>query len=136
MSQESGNDSSNLFIYILLAGVLIVIIASFYSFYFEKNYDFFVETECNPEMETCFFRDCENEPDICPPNNLSYYNQYTIKANDFKVCKNEDCKEACGLGLIQCIKTECSDGDIAEGVCLLPFSTTEDEELINLDLEN
>lgn len=134
MAQDSDKDSSNLFLYILLASVLIVIVASFYSFYFKKNYDFFIETECNPETETCFFRDCENDPDICPPNNFSYYNQYTIKAKDFKVCKNEDCKEACGLGLIQCIKTECTDNDVIDGICSQPSKTN--DELINLDLDN
>ncbi len=130
MPQEENKKESDFFIYILLAGVLVVIISSFYSLYFKKNYDFFIETECNPEVETCFFRDCENEPDICPPNNLSYYNQYTIKANDFKKCENENCKEACGLGLIHCVKTECTENDLLDGVCLTP------SDLSNLDIEN
>lgn len=122
MVSEENKKESDFFIYVLLAGVLIVIITSFYSLYFKKNYDFFIETECNPEMETCFFRDCENEPDICPPNNFSYYHQYTIKARDFSACENENCKEACSLGTIQCIKIECTQADIDADICLEPFS--------------
>lgn len=120
----------SLFLYFLLAGVLIAIIASFYSFYIKKDYDFFVETQCNPEMETCFFRDCENEPDICPSNNLSYYNQYTIKARDFKNCENEDCTEACKQGTILCLKTECTESDLQDGVCIAP------SDFSSLNIEN
>jgi len=122
MLQGKNKKESNFFVYVLLVGVFLVIITSFYSFYFKKNYDFFVETMCNPEIETCFFRDCENNPDECPPNNLSYYNQYTIKAKDFSACKNEDCKEVCELGLIKCTKTECTENDINDGLCVLQFN--------------
>ncbi|MFA6354903.1 MAG: hypothetical protein WCW65_00555 [Candidatus Paceibacterota bacterium] len=110
----------NLFLYILLAGVIITILSSFYFFYFKKDYDFIVETQCNPETETCFYRDCESSPDDCPPNGLSYYNTYTLKASDFKSCVNEDCTEACTAGTINCIKTECTETDINDEVCVVP----------------
>ncbi len=122
MSQDNSKKGNNFFIYILLTSVLIVILSSFYSFYLKKNYDFFIETECNPNTDTCFYRDCENNPDECPLNNLSFYNQYTIKAKDFSVCRNEDCKEACGLGLIKCVKTECTETDINDGLCVEPYN--------------
>lgn len=117
MSEE--NDyKRNIFLYVLIAGVLISIATSFYFFYLKKDYDFIVETECNPEMEVCFFRDCENSLDGCPPNNLSYYNEYTIKAKDFSSCKDEDCSDACLNNTIECVKTECSDNDILERSCV------------------
>jgi len=116
--EEKGH---NIFLYVMLGGCLIAIVTSFYFFYFKKNYDFFVEIKCNPETDTCFYRDCENNPDICPPNNLSYYSQYTIKAKDFKNCVNEDCTEACNTNLIQCVKTECTEDDINNGICIEPF---------------
>jgi hypothetical protein len=109
----------NIFLYILLAGVIIAILSSFYFFYFKKDYDFIVETKCNPETETCFYRDCTN-PDDCPPNGLSYYNTYTLKASDFKMCENEDCTVACTTGAISCSKTECTESDINDGVCVRP----------------
>lgn len=123
MPTKDNKNGSNIFLYILLAGVLVAIIVSFYSFYYKKNYDFFIETECNPETETCFFRDCISTPDICPPNNLSYYNQYTIKAGDFKACINEDCTEACTTSTINCTKIECTDSDINDGTCVLPSNS-------------
>src|ERR1035437_5572853 len=115
------NNKHNIFLYILLAGVLIAIISSFYFFYFKKDYDFIVETKCNPETETCFYRDCTN-PDDCPPNNLSYYNEYTLRAKDFKACINEDCTLACTTGVINCVKTECTDTNIEDGTCVVPPS--------------
>lgn len=120
MSEERNNEH-NIFLYILLAGVLIAIISSFYFFYFKKDYDFIVEIKCNPETETCFYRDCESSPDDCPPNNLSYYNEYTLKAKDFKACANEDCTEACVTGVIECVKNECTDSDIESGICVKTF---------------
>jgi hypothetical protein len=116
---EAEKVEHNYFLYILLGGCLISIISSFYFFYFKKNYDFIVETSCNPETETCFYRDCIN-PDDCPPNNLSYYNEYTIKAGDFQNCVNEDCTEACKASAIDCIKTKCTETDISDGTCIEP----------------
>lgn len=127
--KDEGEKNHNIFFNILLAGVLITIITSFYSFYYKKNYDFFVETKCNPEMEACFYRDCEGDPELCPPNNLSYYNQYTIKAKDFRLCPNEDCTSTCESGVIACEKTECTEDDMNNGLCV--FLPTAPEELIS-----
>lgn len=115
----------NIFLYVMLGGCLVAILTSFYFFYLKKDYDFFIETSCDPTTETCFYRDCENSPDDCPPNNLSYYNQYTISAKDFSKCENEDCAVACSTNLIACEKTECTESDIADGICLAPVSETE-----------
>lgn len=117
--QKEEDGKHNKFLYVLLVGILISIIASFYFFYFKKDYDFIVETSCNPEKDTCFYRDCTN-PDDCPPNNLSYYTEYYVNASDFKYCENEDCAYACLNGIIDCAKTECSDSDIEEGICVAP----------------
>ncbi len=113
-------ESHNLFLIILLAGCVITIITSFYFFYFKKDYVFFVEIKCDPQVEACFYRDCENNPDICPPNNLSYYSQYTLSAKDFAKCANEDCTEACATKLIKCEKVNCSESDLQNGTCVLP----------------
>jgi len=119
---ENEEKKHNLFLYVLLALVFVAIVSSFYFFYLKKDYDFIVETECNPEIEMCFFRDCEHSLDGCPPNNLSYYNQYTINANDFQSCANEDCSYVCSNNIISCIKTECINDDIQNGVCVGLFN--------------
>jgi len=115
---EKDERKHNIFLYVLFGGVLIAVASSFYFFYFKKDYNFIIETKCNPEMETCFYRDCENSLDGCPPNNLSYYNQYTIKARDFNACENEDCTFACTTRVINCIKIECTQEDINNRVCV------------------
>jgi len=116
---NSGKRGSDVFLYSLLFMCFISIVLSFYFFYIKKDYDFIVEVACNPEVETCFYRDCTT-PEDCPPNNLSYYTEYTIKASDFKSCGNEDCTEACKDNLITCIKTGCTDIQINDGTCVLP----------------
>jgi hypothetical protein len=111
----------NIFIYILIGGCFIAISSSFYFFYYKKSYDFIVETSCNPETEICFFRECINIDD-CPPNNYSYYSEYTLGARDFRTCgEEEDCTLACKTGLINCTKTECTDDDINDGICVEPI---------------
>ena len=99
-------------------------------FYFKKDYNFIVETKCDSETETCFYRDCEGSPDDCPPNGFSYYNEYTLKASDFKMCENEDCTLACTTGVIACEKTECTDADIEDGTCVEPAPFETEESLI------
>lgn len=118
MINASDDKKHNIFLNILFFGVIVSIAVSFYNFYYKKNYDFYVETQCNPDEEICFYRDCENDPDICPPNNFTYYNQYIIKAKDFKFCDNEDCGRVCKSGEIHCVKVGCSLENIENGVCV------------------
>ena len=105
MTENEEGKKHNIFLYSLLAGCLIAIASSFYFFYIKKDFNFIIETKCNPEIEICTYRDCTN-PDDCPPNGFSYYNTYTIKANDFKACANEDCSYVCSNNIINCIKTD------------------------------
>ncbi len=120
MSEEE--NSHNLFLYVLLGGCILVILSSFYFFYFKKKFDFIIETNCNPETETCFHRDCTN-PDDCPPNGFSNYNKYYLRASDFKACGiNEDCTEACANGKIKCSKIECTENDLLDGNCVSPIN--------------
>jgi hypothetical protein len=114
---EENDKKHNAFLNILGLSCIAIIIVSFYFFYFKKDYDFIVETSCDHESETCFFQDCSIEGN-CPPNNLTYYNEYTISAKDFSACTNEDCTQACKEGNIECVKTECTDSDLEEGTCV------------------
>jgi hypothetical protein len=115
MSEE--DKTYNKFLNILGLSCLAVIGVAFYFFYLQKDYDFIVETKCDHESETCFYQDCSIEGN-CPPNNLTYYNEYTISAKDFSACANEDCTQACKEGAIECVKTECTDNDLEEGTCV------------------
>jgi hypothetical protein len=119
MNEDQEEKKHNLILYVLLGGCIIAIISSLYFFYFKKDYEFIVETKCDPTTETCFYRDCTN-PDDCPPNNLSYYNQYSLKASDFKACADEDCSYACVNNVISCIKIECTISDVENETCVSP----------------
>ncbi len=109
----------NFFLGILMIGSIVTMIVSFYSFYFQKNFDYIVETSCDQTTQTCFYRDCSIE-DNCPPNELSYYKTYTIQAKDFNKCENEDCTAVCTQGIIQCEEISCTEDDLQSGVCIAP----------------
>ncbi len=81
---------------------LLAIGASYYKYFYTKNYDYLVEATCDPNAGKCFYRDCENNPDSCPPNNLSYYKEYYVKAYDFPKCSDNSCQTECENGTISC----------------------------------
>ena len=95
-----------LFTIINITIFITVIVSNFYFFYFRKNFQFLVETSCDKSKEQCFERDCTN-PDDCPPNGLSVFKRYSLKASDFQYCKDENCQEACESGQIKCTQVKC-----------------------------
>ncbi len=111
---------NQIFINFLVGSCIVSVAAVFYLFYYKKDYHFVIETECSKDSETCFFRDCEAEDSECPPNNLSYYKTYDIRANDFGACENEDCTAVCKTGAIACEQVICTEEDIADGMCTVP----------------
>jgi hypothetical protein len=113
--------SSNWFLLLLVGGSILVTAVSFFQFYIRKEYSFEVETACDPTTEACFYRDCEQEENFCPPNDLSYYKRYSISAGDFSSCTGGDCASACATGIITCTQIACDDASHAEGsVCVKP----------------
>lgn len=120
MPEEPSNH--NFFLYGLIGGCVAVIATSFYFFYYKKDYDFIVEVPCDSTKETCFVRDC-SEADVCPPNNLSSFKRYSLKAADFKMCTNEDCTQVCETGAIKCELQACvEDVEVGES-CLSPANS-------------
>lgn len=97
--------------------VLATLVANFYTFYFQKNYDFIVEAPCDPTTQTCFVRDC-SESSECPPNGLEQYRMFTVNAADFEKCSDDSCLYECVAGVIQCEEIFCdeSGGDICIAV--------------------
>lgn len=81
---------------------IVAIGSTFYRYLYTKDYDYLVEASCDPVIEQCFVRDCENDPDSCPPNGLSLYKQYYVKAYDFPQCSDNSCQIQCESGAIQC----------------------------------
>lgn len=109
MSEETLEKPKKFFTLFTIINILIfvsVIGVNFYFLFFKKDFPFFVEVSCDEAREQCFKRDCSN-PDDCPPNALSTFKRYSIKANDFKYCANEDCTEACATGQIKCTQIKC-----------------------------
>ena len=103
---EVAEPKINWFLWIIGLSSLAVISSSFYFFYFKKEYEFIVETSCDPLIEACFQRDC-SDSNNCPPNALSDFKRYTLKAKDYSMCKQEDCSEVCENNTIMCTQVEC-----------------------------
>jgi hypothetical protein len=96
-----------------------VVVSNFYFFYFKRDFPFLIEVSCDPNKEQRFERDCSN-PDDCPPNGLSVFKRYSLNANDFKYCENEDCKDACETMKINCIPTACVEDPNVGEACVSP----------------
>lgn len=94
------------FLTLLVVVLAAPVISSFYKYYYLKDYNFIIEAECDSKKEICFTRDCSN-PDECPPNGLSEYKEFYIKAYDFAKCTDDYCTEECKNGTIQCEQIEC-----------------------------
>lgn len=104
--------SINAWIYMMIGLVLLTILSVFYFFFYQKSYEMTVETSCDPATEQCFYRDCEAEE--CPPNQLTYYSQYTIRASDFAFCEKENCHDLCKNTGSPCVEIQC---DSAVDMC-------------------
>lgn len=117
----------NWFLWVVVLLCLAVLVVSFYQFFYNKNYEFIVEVPCDPALEECFARDC-SEPDLCPPNNLTEFKRYSLNANDFKSCENEDCAKTCTEGLIECEQLECEEDPEWGEYCVSPDSIENVEE--------
>lgn len=107
---------------------LITILSGFYFFYIKKNFDFIIESPCDPNLEQCFIRDCLDYND-CPDNMLENFKRYSLSAHDFKYCEGEDCTNVCENKEIDCEKLECfTDIDMGEECSVL----LEDEKIEEL----
>jgi hypothetical protein len=116
------NKWDKIFLWIIALSVAIVISATAYRFLFAKNYDFLVEAPCDPAKDICFNRDCSN-PDDCPPNGLSDYRMFNIKASDFGKCTDNSCLNECLSSEISCEEIKCGDsgGDICSSIYAIAF---------------
>jgi hypothetical protein len=113
---KSGRGVFNTILTIVFTISLFVAIgANFYKYIYTKQYDFLVEAACDPSIEKCFYRDCEQTND-CPPNNLSVYKKYLLKGKDFPLCSDNSCKQECESGQIQCSLVLCNEsaGDVCK----------------------
>ena len=106
MSNSTDKVTKILFIFVS-ALVLAAIANNFYTFYFQKDYKFIVETPCNSTEQTCFIRDCSDGE--CPPNELERYRTLSINAADFAQCANDSCLNECTNGSIQCKEIFCDE---------------------------
>jgi hypothetical protein len=99
-----------IFLWILVLSVVVVITATAYKFLFVKDYNFVVEAPCDPAVSTCFVRDCSNLDD-CPPNGLSDYKVFNVKALDFEKCADNSCLNECLSSQIPCEEIKCGDSE-------------------------
>ncbi len=94
--------------------LLIPIAVSFYTYLYTKNYEYVIETPCDPSVDTCFTRDC-TIVDECPPNGYSNYKQFYVNAADFAKCTTNSCEKECSEKLIECTPIPC--GELEDDFC-------------------
>jgi len=110
---DSDNTKGRVFWVLIFVILLLPIGSSFYEYLYTKDYDYLIEAQCDPLKEICFSRDC-SIADECPPNNLSNYKEFYVRAYDFEKCSDNSCEIECAKGLIACTPVLCDEpaGDI------------------------
>ena len=98
-----------LFLFVIALVIGIPFAVAFNKYYYTKNYDYIIETPCDPSKEACYTRDCSAEE--CPPNGLSNYKVFSVKAYDFAKCSDNSCKKECEGGLIVCVAIPCGESE-------------------------
>jgi hypothetical protein len=107
------NISDKTLLTIISVFTLVAICSTAYIFLVQKEYDFVIESPCDPSTDTCFYRDCTVEE--CPPNGLEYYRIFSLSARDFATCADSSCLPECSTGAVACVETLC--GESEEDVC-------------------
>ena len=105
---DSCNMMTKILFTLLFSMIFIVVANNFYTFYYQKNYKFIVETPCDPTEQTCFIRHCD-ENDECPPNGLEQYRLFNLKASDFPKCSSDSCLDECLNSIISCEEVKCNE---------------------------
>lgn len=106
--------SDTLALSLISLSVVIAIGIAGWLYLYKKDYVFVVEASCDPTATTCFVRDCSN-PDDCPPNGLTSYKVFQVKAKDFEKCTDDSCQNECLNGTISCTEVKC--GESGEDSC-------------------
>lgn len=97
------------FLAVVVFALVVPLGAAFYRYYYTQNYDYIVEAPCDPAKEVCYTRDCSS--DECPPNGLSNYKVFSVKAYDFPKCSDNSCEKECEKGMIACVSVPCGESE-------------------------
>ncbi len=97
-------NTNNNFFWIFLISIFIIILSNVYLYYFKKDFNILIEASCDPSIETCFQRSCENGE--CPPNNYEHYRSYSLKGYLFESCQLDNCESFC-KNTNSCIENVC-----------------------------
>lgn len=94
--------------WILLVAVIIALLASMYKYVWLQDYYFYVEANCDPSVQECYTRNCDEEE--CPPRGLTNYRLFLISAKTFQACADNQCSNVCIEGSELCTEVPCDPG--------------------------
>ena len=112
---------SKIIIALFFIVIFIVSAMSFYKVLAQNNYYVKMETDCDPEKEKCFIKECNPEEDSERPENqeerISYSKIINKKASAIPACdsKNETCLELNCEGDRFCQETFCDEKNVEKG---------------------
>jgi len=101
------------FLAVILVLVMGAMAATAYHFLIRGAYEVVLELPCDPELNTCFSRDCSTGE--CPDNGLELYRIFALSARDFQQCADTSCLDACTEASIECTEYAC--GESEEDAC-------------------
>lgn len=100
-----------IFLIAIVSMVVLAIGSTFWLFYLQKNYLITTEASCNSEIQTCYARECSENEEDCPPNQLESYTIYTFKARDIDKCFESSCSKECQENLVECEEIVCGGNE-------------------------
>lgn len=116
-------DKNKIINWFFLLSIFLVIFFGIYRFFISRNFLLIFETECDPTVEKCFVRHCDESLDECTGNedkDVWYYSKVKKMAYDVKECnpQKEECPDEsiCDQPVSQrCWIEKCNEETLDEG---------------------
>lgn len=75
---------SKYFLVALFGVIFIIIIYSFYKYFYITDYDITVKVDCDPKQEECLLDECDPEDGDCAESGAKYYKLIEKKASEIE----------------------------------------------------
>lgn len=113
---QSSRGSKLLFLFILFS-IIFAILLSFTKYYLKNDFLLYIKEPCNPQLETCFLHECEEDDVRCSSlkDGKFYYKILYKKEYNTPPCASTDCQHvSCGPSEEACSLYFCSDATLEQ----------------------
>jgi hypothetical protein len=111
--------------------IVLVTMLVYFRFYIERNYIISSEVDCDPDLEACFVRTCEEDCEV--PGEVTYYKLRSVNASQLPLCDphEEECPDILCQETASCHETLCSPDTVPEEEFCSEPPLLDEEEAVN-----